>query len=98
VLAHELGHFKRRHVIKRIAITFAVSLGFLWLLGQLMQTAWFYEGLGVTTHTTALALLLFFTIMPVFSFLLHPLMSAYSASMSSRPTPTRRSRPTRTIW
>jgi STE24 endopeptidase len=43
-----------------------------------MQTGWFYEGLGVTTYTTALALLLFFTIMPVFSFLLHPLMSAYS--------------------
>lgn len=78
VLAHELGHFKRRHVIKRIAATFAMSLGFLWLLGQLMQTGWFYEGLGVTTHTTALALLLFFMVLPVFSFLLHPLMSAYS--------------------
>jgi STE24 endopeptidase len=78
VLAHELGHFKRRHVMKRIAATFAISLGFLWLLGQLMQTGWFYEGLGVTTQSTALALLLFFMILPVFSFLLHPLMSAYS--------------------
>lgn len=78
VLAHELGHFKRRHVIKRIVMSFAMSLGFLWLLGQLMQTGWFYEGLGVSTHSTALALLLFFTIMPVFSFLLHPLLSAYS--------------------
>ncbi|HZW24705.1 MAG TPA: M48 family metallopeptidase [Gallionella sp.] len=78
VLAHELGHFKRRHVIKRIVATFAMSLGFLWLLGQLMQTGWFYEGLGVTTPSTALALLLFFMILPVFSFLLHPLMSAYS--------------------
>ena len=78
VLAHELGHFKRHHVLKRIAATFAMSLGFLWLLGQLMQTAWFYQGLGVNTPSTALALLLFFMILPVFSFLLHPLLSAYS--------------------
>jgi len=86
VLAHELGHFKRRHVLKRIAATFAMSLGFLWLLGQLMQTGWFYQGLGVSIHSTssgqapsaALALLLFFMILPIFSFLLHPLLSAYS--------------------
>jgi STE24 endopeptidase len=78
VLAHELGHFKRRHVVKRIAATFALSLGFLWLLAQLMQTTWFYQGLGVSTPSTALALLLLFMTMPVFSFLLGPLMSAYS--------------------
>ncbi len=78
VLAHELGHFKRRHVVKRIATTFAMSLGFLWLLGQLMQTSWFFQGLGVSTASTSLALLLFFLVLPVFSFLLHPLMSAYS--------------------
>jgi STE24 endopeptidase len=78
VLAHELGHFKRRHVVKRIVATFALSLGFLWLLGLLMQTTWFYQGLGVTTPSTALALLLFFMVLPVFSFLLGPIMSAYS--------------------
>jgi len=78
VLAHELGHFKHRHVLKRIVSTFAMSLGFLWLLGQLMQTAWFYQGLGVNTSSTALALLLFFMILPIFSFMLHPLLSAYS--------------------
>ena len=83
VLAHELGHFKRRHVLKRIVATFAMSLGFLWLLGQLMQTAWFYQGLGVNTpHSTesgtALVLLLFFMILPLFSFALQPLLSAYS--------------------
>ncbi|MDD3883659.1 MAG: M48 family metallopeptidase [Gallionella sp.] len=78
VLAHELGHFKRRHVMKRMLGTFAISLGFLWLLGRLMQTPWFYEGLGVNTPSTALALLLFFMILPTFSFLLHPLFSAYS--------------------
>ena len=78
VLAHELGHFKRRHVLKRIAGIFAMSLGFLWLLGQLMQTDWLYRGLGVSTPSTALALLLFFMILPVFGFLLGPLMSAWS--------------------
>ena len=85
VLAHELGHFKRRHVIKRIAATFIMSLGFLWVLGLFMQTTWFYQGLGIAHSTssgqgspTALALLLFFMILPIFSFLLNPLLSAYS--------------------
>jgi STE24 endopeptidase len=78
VLAHELGHFKRHHVFKRIAFTFAISLGFLWLLAQLMQAEWFYLGMGVTTQSTATALLLFFMALPVFTFLLHPVASAYS--------------------
>ena len=77
-----MGHFKRHHVLKRIASTFAISLGMLWLLAQLMQSEWFYQGLGVTmpgtTLATALALLLFFMVMPAFSFLLHPLSSYYS--------------------
>jgi STE24 endopeptidase len=78
VLAHELGHFKHRHVVKRIALTFVMSLAFLWLLAHLMQADWFYAGLGVTSQSTALALLLFFLVLPIFSFLLHPLMAAYS--------------------
>jgi len=78
VLAHELGHFKHRHVVKRIAASFAASLGFLWLLSQLMQTTWFFHGLGVRTLSTALALLLFFLVLPVFSFFLKPVLSAYS--------------------
>jgi len=80
ILAHELGHFKRRHVIKRMVMTFSLSLLFLWLLGQLMQTDWFYQGLGVSpaTQSTALALLLFFMVLPVFNFMLSPIMSALS--------------------
>jgi STE24 endopeptidase len=78
VLAHELGHFKNHHVLKRIVTTFAMSLVFLWLLAVLMQNGWFYQGLGVSTTSTAVALLLFFTVLPVFSFLLSPVMSAYS--------------------
>ena len=88
VLAHELGHFKRRHVIKRILWTFAMSLIFLWLLGYLMNQEWFYQGLGVFTSndtlstlsspSTAMALLLFFLVMPTFTFLFQPLSSLYS--------------------
>ncbi|SCX23160.1 STE24 endopeptidase [Nitrosomonas eutropha] len=81
VLAHELGHFKRHHVIKRIALSFVVSLLFLWVLGYLMQQPWFYNGLGVQVAdvpSTAIALLLFFLVMPVFTFLLQPLSSIYS--------------------
>ena len=81
VLAHELGHFKRRHVIKRILWTFAMSLVFLWVLGYLMQQDWFYRGLGVSVSaipSTAMALLLFFLIMPAFTFLFQPMASLYS--------------------
>jgi STE24 endopeptidase len=78
VLAHELGHFKRHHIVKRIAMLFTLSLVFLALLGQLMEADWFYNGLGVQAHNTVLALILFFLIMPVFTFLLMPLMSALS--------------------
>ena len=78
VLAHELGHFKHRHVIKRMVWTFAVSLAFLWLLAQLMTQTWFYTALGVSTSSTALALLLFLIVEPQFTFLLSPLSSYYS--------------------
>jgi STE24 endopeptidase len=78
VLAHELGHYRRYHVWKRIALLFALSLALLWVLGQLAGQAWFYEGLGVTTPSTAAALLLFFLVAPVFGFFLQPLTSLYS--------------------
>ncbi len=78
VLAHELGHFKRRHVIKRILSMFALSLAGLWLLGWLMPQAWFYQGLGVASQGTDIALLLFLLVSPVFTFLFHPLSSLIS--------------------
>ena len=78
VLAHELGHFKRRHVTKRIVWTFAASFFFLWLLGYLMQQPWFYPGLNVTTASPAMALILFVLVVPQFTFLLQPLLSMYS--------------------
>jgi STE24 endopeptidase len=78
VLAHELGHFRHHHVWKRMAALFAMSLGFLWLLGFVMTQDWFYAGLNVQARSTALALMLFFLVVPAFTFLLHPLASLYS--------------------
>jgi STE24 endopeptidase len=78
VLAHELGHFKRHHVWKRVAWLFLASLGFLAALGYLIDQPWFYQGLGVDRQSTALALVLFFMVVPVFTFLLAPIGSVYS--------------------
>lgn len=78
VLAHELGHFKLRHVVKRMAWIFLASLGFLWLLGYLAQQEWFFHGLNVHSQSTAIALVLFFLVIPSFTFLLQPLGAMYS--------------------
>jgi STE24 endopeptidase len=82
VLAHELGHFKRRHVTKRIAAMFALSLLGFALLGWLSSRAWFYTGLGVQPNLAApndaLALLLFALALPVFAFFVSPLFAGLS--------------------
>ena len=78
VLAHELGHFKHHHVIKRIIMLFAMSFAGLALLGWLINQAWFYNGLGITTPSNHMALMLFLLVSPVFMFLLRPLMASYS--------------------
>jgi STE24 endopeptidase len=77
VLAHELGHYKHRHVLKRMVLAFGLSLGGLALLGWLSGQAWFYTSLGVRPSldapNDALALLLFILVLPPFMFLLSPL-------------------------
>jgi STE24 endopeptidase len=78
VLAHELGHFSRHHVWKRMGLASAVSLTLLWVLGWLMGQDWFYADLGVRSQSTAMALILFIMIVPAFTFLLQPLASLYS--------------------
>jgi len=78
VLAHELGHFKLKHIQKRLLTTFALSLAALALLGWLAGQAWFYQGLGVSQPSPWMALLLFMLAMPVFTFFLQPLMSLLS--------------------
>jgi STE24 endopeptidase len=82
VLAHELGHFKHKHVIKRIVSMFAMSLVGFALLGWLTTQTWFYTGLGVMPNVLApndaLALLLFLLVMPVFSFFISPIFAQLS--------------------
>ena len=78
VLAHELGHFKHRHVIKRIAMMFFVSFLGLALLGWLMNQPWFYTDLGINQASNYMALMLFMLVSPVFLFLLRPIMASYS--------------------
>ncbi len=85
VLAHELGHFKHKHIIKRIVSMFAMSLAGFALLGFLSHQLWFYLGLGVRPITadvqgvnSALALLLFMMAIPVFTLFISPLMAQIS--------------------
>jgi STE24 endopeptidase len=82
VLAHELGHFKHKHITKRIALAFAMSLGGFALLGWLAQQPAFYLGLGVQPNMSApndaLALMLFLLAGPVFGFFVTPLASHFS--------------------
>lgn len=86
VLAHELGHFRRRHVLQRMIALFLASLAGLALLGWLANQSWFFAGLGVEPNlgaalgapNDALALLLFLLVTPVFSVFLTPLWSQLS--------------------
>ena len=81
VLAHELGHFKRKHIIKRMAVSFLVMLIVLALLGWVIDKPWFYAGLGVDfagAPHVAVSLVLFFLVFPVFTFWITPLSSLTS--------------------
>jgi STE24 endopeptidase len=82
VLAHELGHFKRRHIVKRMASGFALSLAGFALLGWLSHQVWFYTGLGVRPNIAgsndALAVLLFVLAVPVFTFFVAPVFARFS--------------------
>jgi STE24 endopeptidase len=82
VLAHELGHFKHRHVTQRIVAMFALSLLGFGLLGWISAREWFYAGLGVQPNLAApndaLALLLFALALPVFGYFVSPLFAQLS--------------------
>jgi STE24 endopeptidase len=82
VLAHELGHFKHRHIVKRLIAMFALSLAGFALLGWVSTQVWFYAGLGVQPNlaapNSALALLLFMLAVPVFGFFIAPLPARLS--------------------
>jgi STE24 endopeptidase len=85
VLAHELGHFRLRHVVKRVVWSAMLSLALLGLLAWLARAPWFYAGLGIPAAEVAsaiarpgVALALFMLAVPVFTFVLAPLSAAYS--------------------
>ena len=91
VLAHELGHFHHKHILKRMAWMLPLSLGGFALLGFLVNKMWFYAGLGVSddfalldslaqqpTHLFAVGLLLFSLVLPVFLFIFTPIFSLQS--------------------
>ena len=78
VLAHELGHFKRHHVLKMLILNGALSLLGLALLAWLAAQTWFFQGLGVQVQTPATALALFILVLPVFGVFISPLLSMLS--------------------
>ena len=78
VLAHELGHYKLRHIVKGMLITSAMAFAMLFVLGLVLDEPWFYQGLGVQQASAAAALALLMVVLPEFTFFLHPLMSMFS--------------------
>jgi len=76
VLAHELGHFKRKHVLKMLTASSVMTLISFAVLGWLITQDWFFDGLGVSTHSNAAALLVFMLVSPVFTTFMQPI-SAY---------------------
>ncbi len=78
VLAHELGHFHHKHIVKRLLVLAPASLALFALLGWLLSQPAFFNGLGVTQTGTAAGLALFFVALPWFTFALTPLMSQWS--------------------
>ena len=78
VLAHELGHFRKNHVTKRMVMSFVFSFLGLALLGWLLEKDWFYSALGVTQPSSHMALLLFMLALPVFTYFMSPVGSWFS--------------------
>ena len=78
VLAHELGHFKHKHVFKGMIVSMITTLLGFAVLAFLMKQAWFFQQLGVQNQSTYMALLLFLLVSPVFTFFIGPIMSWWS--------------------
>jgi len=78
VLAHELAHFRLRHVPQRIVVGALASLAGFALLGWAARQAWFYSALGVPSGSDASALVLFLLVAPTFTWLLTPVAAAWS--------------------
>lgn len=78
ILAHELGHFKHHHIRKRLILGILSALAGLALLGWLARQPWFYHGLGVSSQSNPMALLLFMLVTPVFMQFFQPISAYFS--------------------
>ena len=78
VLAHELGHFKHKHIRKQLIVMSVLMLVALAILGWLMQQPWFYSGLGIETESTHMALILFMLVLSIFGIYFQPVFSFLS--------------------
>ncbi|MEN9501302.1 MAG: hypothetical protein RI964_587 [Pseudomonadota bacterium] len=78
VLAHELGHFKRKHIVKGMVLSMSFTLAGFAVLAWLMQQEWFYTSLGIQQPSTYMALLLFVLVSPAFTFFISPIMARWS--------------------
>ena len=79
VLAHEIGHFKLRHVPKMIAWSFVTTLVGFWGLSVLAEQPWFTSAFGFGSDTgIAPAFLLFGLLAGTVTFWLSPLSSFWS--------------------
>ncbi len=78
VLAHELGHFKKKHIQKHLVLTMALTLVGFYTLGVMVQAPWFFEPFSIVNTSNAVALLLFMLVIPVFTQFLSPLMAVLS--------------------
>ena len=78
VLAHELGHFKRKHIVKGMLLSMTMTLVGFMAIAWFMQQEWFYTSLGVQQPSTYMALLLFVVVSPVFTFFIGPIMAWWS--------------------
>ncbi|HVN43320.1 MAG TPA: M48 family metalloprotease, partial [Steroidobacteraceae bacterium] len=78
VLAHELGHFRLHHVPQRLLAGAAIGLAGFALLGWLARQGWFYSALGAGAPSDAKALLLFALAVPAFTWVVGPMLAAWS--------------------
>ncbi len=78
VLAHELGHFKRKHVLKGMIASMTMTLIGFAILAWLMNQAWFYTAFGIEQPSTYMALILFMLVSPAFTFFIGPIMARWS--------------------
>jgi STE24 endopeptidase len=78
VLAHEIGHYKKRHIPKALLLSAATSLAGLWLVSWLARQDWFYRSFGFEPGSIVPALLLFGLLSGVVTFWFSPLAHWWS--------------------